>query len=76
MSGYLLKPGFHLSDDDRGDKSEDEWDAIVRYRGITDERGPYLPLYSSDVVLKLCNNYITEKKEKMLGYLAIEKGWT
>lgn len=76
VSGSFLKPGFCLTHDDRNDKIDSEWDDIVLHNGITDERGLYLPLYSPDVVLKLCNSYITEKKDAMLTYLKKEKGWT
>jgi hypothetical protein len=76
VSGHFLKPGYHLSSEDKGDRSDYEWDYFIITNGIVDERGLYLPLYDSDVVLKFCDNYIEEKKKKMLKYLEIEKGWT
>ena len=75
VSGAFLKPGFHLTYDDRGEKSDHKWHDIVLHNGITDERGLYLPLYDSDVILKLCNNYIAEQRKLMLDHLAKEKGW-
>ncbi|MDA3803075.1 MAG: hypothetical protein PF488_04280 [Patescibacteria group bacterium] len=75
VSGSLLKPGFHLSADDRGERNNNEWDEVVMLYGITDERGLYLPLYDSDIILKLCDYYIAERKNKMIEYLIKETSW-
>jgi hypothetical protein len=74
-SGSFLKPGFHLTHDDKGDRSDYEWDDIILRNGITDERGLYLPLYNSNIILKICDYYIAERKKLMLDYLRKEKGW-
>lgn len=76
VSGAFLKPGFLLTHDDQGDRSDHEWDQIVFHNGITDERGLYLPLYEPDVILTLCDSYFAEKKKEVFDYLEKEKGWT
>lgn len=73
VSGAFLKPGFCLSHDDKGDMSDHEWREVVLCNGITDERGLYLPLYTPEVVLDLCDDFISEKREEMLKYLKDEK---
>jgi len=74
-SGSFLKPGFCLSANDKGKRSDYEWNEIVMFNGITDERGLYLPLYDPSAILMLCGHYITERKKEMLEYLKEEKGW-
>ena len=75
VSGSFLKPGFCFTYEDQGGQDDSNWGEIILRNGITDERGLYLPLYEPNVVLDFCNNYIAEKKELMLNYLAKEKRW-
>ncbi|MCX6756523.1 MAG: hypothetical protein NTX85_04250 [Candidatus Nomurabacteria bacterium] len=73
ISGKILKPGFILTGEDKGEASDYEWDQTVRYHGITNEKGLYLPLYDSISVLKLCDQQIAKMKPRILNYLQTEK---
>lgn len=75
VSGSFLKPGFSLTYEEQGGQDDSNWGEIILRNGITDERGLYLPLYESSVVLDICNKFIAEKKKEMLDYFAKEKGW-
>ena len=51
----LLKPGHYMNRSHKEDLGMDDsdWNDLIEKKGLTDERGLYLPLYEIDTVLKL-----------------------
>ena len=72
VSGTFLKPGFNMTWEDKGERSDYEWEQVISQYGISDERGLYLPLYSEDVIRKLCDNFCIEHQKSVHEYLKKE----
>lgn len=65
MSGRLLKPGYKMDSNDRGDRSDIEWKEICTHHGLVDERGLYLPLYDLPTIMKFCDQEITKIRPRV-----------
>ena len=76
VSRELIKPGFVLTHDDKGDLDEYDWKDKIRHCGLTDERGLYLPIYEKETLLMFCKQEMNHLKENIIDYLSREKDFT
>ena len=76
VSRELIKPGFVLTHDDQGELGDDAWNQKIRYCGLTDERGLYLPIYEKETLLKLCKLEMNHMRDNIVDYLTREKDFT
>ncbi len=72
ISGRILKPGFEMTHEDKGELSDYEWNQQIRSLGITNEKGLYLPVYESDTLKKFCLSQIAEMQKGIFSYLGKE----
>jgi hypothetical protein len=75
MPGAILKPGYHLSNKDRGEISAHKWSHMIALNGLTDERGLYLPLYKYEDVLKFSFSEAETIIKRVISFLEKEKGY-
>ena len=73
VSGRILKPGFKMTHEDRGDMSDWNWNQSIRAVGLTNERGLYLPLYDPTTLMKFCDQEIAKIRPRIIEYLKEEK---
>lgn len=73
VSGTILRPGYSLTHEDRGDKNDTEWDEFTRDKTFTDERGLYLPIYEANTLMMLCDKALARMRADIVTYLRVEK---
>ncbi len=59
ISGRYLKPGFKMTNEDRGDKGDHDWNRTILMYGITDECGLYLPIFDVETLIRLCDRELS-----------------
>ncbi|MBP6912727.1 MAG: hypothetical protein KBB86_02215 [Candidatus Pacebacteria bacterium] len=73
VSGGVLRPGYSLTHEDRGDKNDVEWDEFTRNKTFADERGLYLPIYEAKTLMMLCDKALVRMRADIVTYLLKEK---
>lgn len=66
VSGGIIRPGYNFGYENKGNMSDYDYDQVVKFQGMTDERGLYLPLYDIETLKKLALRQFEIAKEEMI----------